>query len=158
MQKHSPLTLTELDRAILAALQEDASLSARALAERLGQSQSTVWRRLNGLEEAGAIRARVALLDPARVGIGVCVFVQINLTDHGPRIRQAFEALVARTPEIMDCYAVTGSFDYTLIVRCASVEAFEDLLMHRLLAHEAVANASSQFTLRHIKAQTALPL
>lgn len=156
--EQTPITLTPLDRQILSELQRDATLSARALADRLNQPQSSVWRRLNGLEKTGIIRSRVALLDPARAGIGVCVFVQIDLTGHSPDIRTAFEALVARTPEIMDCFAVTGGFDYTLIVRCASVAAFEELLMHRILAHDSVANASSQFSLRHIKAQTALPL
>lgn len=156
--KQMPLNLDPLDRDILAALQRDATLSARALAERLGQAQSTIWRRLNSLEQTGIIRARVALLDPTRAGVGVCVFVQINLTGHSPAIRAAFEALVMRTPEIMDCFAVTGGFDYSLIVRCGSVEDFETLLMHHILAHDSVANASSQFALRHIKAETALPL
>ena len=156
--KQTPITLDRTDRAILHALQRDATLSVRALAQRLDLPQSSVWRRLNALEATGIVRARVALLDPARAGVGVCVFVQIDLTGHSPAIRQSFEALVARTPEIMDCFAVTGDFDYTLIVRCASVEDFEELLMHRLLAHDSVANASSQFALRHIKAETALPL
>ncbi len=158
MVKQSSLSLTELDRLILQALQRDATLSVRGLAEKLDQSQSTIWRRLTSLEKAGAIRARVALLDPARVGVPVCVFVQINLTGHGPEVRKSFESLVERTPEILDCYAVTGTFDYTLIVRCGSVEDFEELLMHRILNHDSVANASSQFALRQIKSETALPI
>ncbi|RED12299.1 Lrp/AsnC family transcriptional regulator [Pontivivens insulae] len=148
----------ETDRSILHALQRDATLSVRALAEQLGQAQSTIWRRLAALEKAELIRKRVALLDPAKLGIGVCVFVQINLRGHSADIRKAFEALVARTPEIMDCFAVTGSFDYTLIVRTGSVEDFEALLMHRILDHDSVANAASHFSLRHVKHETALPL
>ena len=152
------INLDETDRAILNALQRDATLSVRALAEHLNQSQSTLWRRMSALEKADLIRRRVALLDPAKVGIGVCVFVQINLRGHSADIRKAFEALVERTPEIMDCFAVTGGFDYTLIVRTRTVEDFETLLMQRILDHDSVANAASHFSLRHIKHETALPL
>ncbi|MEL6680512.1 MAG: Lrp/AsnC family transcriptional regulator [Pseudomonadota bacterium] len=150
--------LAEADRDILRHLQRDATLSLRDVADRVGMSQSTVWRRIEGLEAAGFITGRVTLVDPERAGLSVCVFVQVNLRDHQAETRRAFETLIHALPEAMDCYAVTGAFDYTVILRTASVAAFEDILMQRILGAECVANASSHLSLRQIKHSTALPL
>jgi len=77
-QVDHPISLTETDITILRAIQEDASLTARELAEKLGMSPSTLWRRVNELEQVGAIEGRVALLNPDKVGLPVCVFVFIS--------------------------------------------------------------------------------
>ena len=151
-------SLPEQDREILRHLQRDATLSLRDLAERVGMSQSTVWRRIEALEATGLITGRVTLVDADRAGVSVCVFVQINLRDHNPETRRAFETMIHAMPEAMDCYAVTGAFDYTVILRTGSVAAFEDILMNRILAAECVANAASHLSLRHIKHSTALPI
>ncbi|MEO0400611.1 MAG: Lrp/AsnC family transcriptional regulator [Pseudomonadota bacterium] len=150
--------LTETDRRILRALQIDAGLSTRDLAERLAMSQSTLWRRVNELEAAGVIEKRVALVNPEAVGADVNVIVYVNLKDYEKKTRRAFETFVDATPEILECYAVAGSHDYTLILQTSSVASFEALLMNNLLAHPAVASASSQITLRRMKYSTALPV
>ncbi|MEO1423451.1 MAG: winged helix-turn-helix transcriptional regulator, partial [Pseudomonadota bacterium] len=82
-------SLPEQDREILRHLQRDATLSLRDLAERVGMSQSTVWRRIEALEATGLITGRVTLVDADRAGVSVCVFVQINLRDHNPETRRA---------------------------------------------------------------------
>jgi DNA-binding Lrp family transcriptional regulator len=152
------MKLSKSDRAILTVMQADATLSLRDIAERVAMSQSTVWRRIQDLEARGVIARRVTLLDPAKAGMGVCVFVQVNLRAHDLETRTGFERMVAACPEILNCYAVTGGFDYTLIIRAESVEAFETLLMERILAHPGVANSASQLALREVKHETALPL
>ena len=157
-QSDHPITLTETDRAVLRAVQKDAGATVRDLAERLGMSPSTVSRRLSELEEVGAIQRRVALLDPNKVGFPVCVFVAVDLVDHAPETRASFERLVHGTPEILECFSVTGTHDYTLIIRTHSVGEFEQILMERILAEDSVAQASSQIALRQHKYSTALPL
>ena len=157
-QSDSTLRLAEGDLAVLRSIQADASQTVRELAEALGMSPSTVSRRLAELEQIGAIERRVALLDPDKVGFPVCVFVQINLVDHARDTRRQFEALVLRTPEVLECFSVTGTHDYTLILRTQSVGEFEHILMEQILADDSVAQASSQIALRQHKYTTALPL
>lgn len=155
--KHSE-SISRTDRAVLSALQDDASITVRDLASRLHVSASTVSRRLAELEQQGVIRRRVALLDADQLGFAVCAFVAVNLVDHSPGSRQGFEALVQRTPAVLECFSVTGTQDYTLIIRTRSVDEFERLLMDDILADPAVAQASSQIALRQLKYSTALPL
>ncbi|MEM9690415.1 MAG: Lrp/AsnC family transcriptional regulator, partial [Pseudomonadota bacterium] len=143
-----PIKLSDTDRAVLRAIQADAGATVRDLADRLGVSASTVSRRLAELEQVGAIKRRVALLDPDMVGYPVCVFVMVDLVDHAPETRAGFERLVQGTPEILECFSVTGTHDYTLIIRTHSVGEFEQILMERILADDTVAQASSQIALR----------
>ena len=158
IQTDQALRLTDSDRAVLRAVQEDADATVRELAERLGMSPSTVSRRLAELEQVGAIQRRVALLDADRVGFPVCVFVAVNLVNHSRETRRKFESLVMGTPEILECFSVTGTHDYTLIIRTHSVGEFEHMLMEKILADDSVAQASSQIALRQHKYTTALPL
>lgn len=154
----SSLRLSEADRRILKVMQADGSLSRQELAERAGTSPSTLWRRVNELEEAQAIRKRVFLLDAEKVGWPICVFVSVNLVDHEPDTRQRFEQFVQDTPQIMECYSITGTFDYMMIIRAQSVSDFEAFLMEVILGHKSVSTASSQISLRQQKYATELPL
>jgi DNA-binding Lrp family transcriptional regulator len=151
-------TLTKKDRALLNVLQQDATLTLKQLAQRLSMSQASVWRRVQELEAAGMITGRVTLVDPKRLGLSVCSIVQIHLKDHSVDSRAAFERLVTGRPEIMECYSITGAFDYLLIVRAVDVEAYEHFLMHYLLDNPVVATAVSNFSLRQLKYTTALPM
>lgn len=157
-QADHPIPLSETDIAVLRAIQQDASLTTRELAERLGMSPSTLWRRVNELEQVGAIEARVALLNPDKVGLPVCVFVFINMVNHDKQTLANFVRFVEDTASIMECFAVTGAHDYTLIIRASSVGAFEQVLMEQILPHASVASASSQIALRQHKYSTALPV
>lgn len=152
------MKLDKKDRALLALLQADATLTLRQLAERLPMSQASVWRRTRDLEAAGVIGARVTLVDPRAVGLGVRAQVQVDIADHGEASREAFEHFVRDRPEILECYSVTGPHDYLLTVLVRDVEAFEAFLMHHLLAHPVVSNALTNFILRQLKYTTAVPL
>lgn len=121
-------------------------------------STTTLWRRMSELEKQKIIKKRVALLDPGSVGAGVAVFVYLKMKDYEEDNRDAFESFVQGIAEIMECFAMTGEYDYTLLVRTSSVEAFETLLLKQILAHKAVASATSQIALRAVKYSTALPL
>ncbi|MEZ5938531.1 MAG: Lrp/AsnC family transcriptional regulator [Hyphomonadaceae bacterium] len=153
-----PDDLSKLDLSILRELQRDASQGQKELAERLGASPSTIWRRVNDLEAAELISGKVALLNAERVGFPVCVFVFVDLLRHEQSIRAAFERFVQETPQIMECFSVTGAHDYTMIVRTRTVAEFEHLLMEKILGHPSVRAATSQIALRQQKYSTALPI
>ena len=104
------------------------------------------------------IARRVALVDPARAGLALCVFADVSLKDHSTENRTDFEAFVQGAPEIMECHATSGGRDYLLKIRVGDMAEYEAFLMGRLLAHAAVASASSGFALRDVKYTTALPL
>ena len=107
-------TLDRVDRALLSLLQQDASLTTAALAEQLNLSQSPCWRRVNRLEEEGFIQRRVALLDRQALGMEIVVFATVNLTQTGRQNLLAFESEMGRYPEVVECYTMTGIWDYIL--------------------------------------------
>ncbi len=152
------MTLDGTDRAILALLQEDAGLSHAELGERVGVSAASAWRRIKRLEEGGLIRARVALVDPARAGLTVQVIITVTLRYHGDGQREAFEAWADKRPEVMSCYALTGDKDYVLHVVVEDMAAYDHFLTGDLLHQDYVASASSSIVLREIKYTTALPI
>src|SRR3546814_3669241 len=92
-----------VDRKIIAALQEDATLSHAELAERVGASSASCWRRIKALEAAGILAATVRLVDPAKVGRGVNVLCNIRTRSHAQEARRAFEQFVESRPEIAEC-------------------------------------------------------
>lgn len=150
--------LSKSDIRVLKLLQQDISLSNLEMAEKAGMSQSTLWRCINELQNSGAIRKRVALLDPDIIGVSVCVFLSVNLVSHDSTVRSDFETFVRQTPEIMECFSITGGFDYMLMVRSQTVQAFETFLMDQVLGHKSIQSASSQIALRQHKYSTELPL
>ncbi|MEO1688945.1 MAG: Lrp/AsnC family transcriptional regulator [Pseudomonadota bacterium] len=152
------MEIEEPDRRLLRVLQLDAGQSIKQLAERAGLSASTAWRRLQALESAGVVRGRVALLDPERLGLDVCALVEVDIAGQSAETRAEFERFVRAAPEILQCYAVTGGHDYTLVVRTPSVGAYERFLMDRLLQHPAVASTQTHLVLRQPKDGHALPV
>lgn len=152
------MKFSDLEQQLLREIQADASLSLAELSARIGMAQSTLWRKLQEFEVAGVIRARVALLDPAKVGAKLCVLAQISLADHSEASVSGFTALVRRLPEVLECHSVSGQADYMLKVRVRDVEAYEVFMSHNLLRSPFVRAVMSSFVLKEIKATTALPL
>ena len=146
------------DLEILRAVQRDCTASLQDLAEQLGMSQSSVWRKLQEFEKQGVIKGRVALVDPAKVDLKICVISNITLTSHSEEATEAFQTLVTDRPEILECYAVSGSYDYMLKIRVEDVEAYEQFLTRFLLRNPYVASVASGFALRELKYTTELPL
>ncbi|MFT7058207.1 MAG: DNA-binding Lrp family transcriptional regulator [Pseudorhodobacter sp.] len=152
------MKITDADRKLLRLIQADASLSLAQLADAAGMAQSTIWRRIQELEATGVIRARVTLLDPVKVGAGLCVLAQVSLTDHSEASVNGFTALVLRCPEILECHKVSGSSDYALKLRCADVADYETFMSTQLLRQPFVRSLMSSFVLKEIKSVTELPL
>lgn len=150
--------LDTIDRKLLRLLQEDASLSAGELAERVGLSQSPCWRRVNRLQQEGYITRKVAVLDRHRLGLGIVVFVNIKLSSHGRNLLDEFEEAIVNFPEIVECWTVSGSMDYTLRVVTRDIDAYENFLRHKLLRLPHILEAQSSITMTEVKNVTQLPL
>src|ERR1041384_926216 len=100
--------MDEIDRALLAILQQDATLAIAQMAERVGLSATPCWKRIQKLEAAGVIARRVALVDPQRVGVGLSVLVSIEAGEHTPVWLERFSAGIADLPEVMEVYRMAG--------------------------------------------------
>lgn len=151
------IALDAIDRKILAALQEDASLSLEALSARIGLSPSPLSRRIQKLEASGIIQKRVALLDPDRLNVGVTVFVMVRTNRHAAEWARAFCEAVATIPEVVELYRMSGQVDYLLRVVVPDIAAY-DRVYKRLIAVADLYDVSSSFAMERIKNTTALPL
>lgn len=152
------MKLDAIDIKILNALQEDGGVSNLDLAAKVGLSPSPCLRRVKLLEEAGIIRKRVTLVDPAEVGLKVNVFVNVTLEKQVEERLADFEAEVRQRPEVLECYLMTGESDYLLRVVVPDLEAYERFLKNHLTRIPGVASIKSSFALSQVQYRTALPL
>lgn len=147
-----------IDRRILAELQADAAISHADLAQRVGSSSASVWRRIRAMESAGLLNGAIRTVDAARLGYGVNVICNIRVRSHSAEDRASFESFVRSRPEILECFSMSGEWDYLLRVVARDVADYEAFLMRTLLNHPSVATASSHFALSLTKHVTALPV
>ena len=149
--------MDEIDKKILSCLQGDATMPVAEVAEQVGLSTTPCWRRIQKLEEAGVIRARVALLDGAQLNVGVTVFVAVRTNEHNLDWFERFARAVADIPEVMEFYRMSGEIDYMLRVVVPDIAAY-DLVYKKLIDRVTLTDVSSSFAMEQIKYTTALPL
>ena len=152
------MKLTRADRRLLSELQRDATRNQSELAEIVGMSRTSCWRRIRDFEEAGLIERQVVLLNPRKAGFTIEVLVLVAMTEHTEKNRESFERHVSMLAEVMECFSVSGERDYLLQVVARDMDSYNDFLNAQILRHEAVRSASSTFVLRRVKYSTALPL
>lgn len=141
------IDLDDADRAILAALAEDAGLGAGALGRRIGLSQPAAWRRVRRLQEAGALLGRRVAIDRAALGFGVTVFLGVKLAVKGRVSLEDFERAVRAIPEVLVVQHVLGLFDYRLQVVARDLADFERVLRRRLMTLPGVGNVEANVVL-----------
>lgn len=146
-----------VDREILQLLQEDASLTARELAEHVGLTPTPCWRRVQNLEAAGVIERRVALVNPGAVNLDVTALVQVRTNDHTAEWLARFQAAIEQFPEVVEAYRTSGEIDYMLRVVVPSIEAY-DRFYKRLIEAVDLYDVRSVFVMERMKQTTALPL
>jgi Lrp/AsnC family transcriptional regulator, leucine-responsive regulatory protein len=149
--------LDSIDWKILDVLQEDARVPNIVLCEKVNLSPSPCLSRVKALEEKGFINRYVTLLNPAAVGLGVSVFVQVRLEKQVETALNIFEKAVAVRPEVMECYLMTGSSDYLLRVIMPNLQEFQRFVAD-LTKIPGVGNIQSSIALKQVKYKTALPL
>ena len=143
---------------ILEALQEDATLSNIELAERVCLSPTPCARRVRILEEGGYFRGRVSLLNPEKINLPVSVFIQVNLSHQVKNELEGFEGQISEWPEVMECYLITGDFDYLLRVVVSDLNSYQRFLEDKLTRVKGIDNIKSSFSLKAVQYRTALPL
>jgi Lrp/AsnC family transcriptional regulator, leucine-responsive regulatory protein len=141
----------ETDDTILRALSKDSRISNADLAEKVGLSASSCWRRVRALEEAGVIEGYTIRINDARRGLGFMAIVHVQLTRHDPEQQQVFIRAVRHREEVRACYATTGQADYHLHVTCADIDAYNRFLEQFLFRIPAVSSAQTNVILRSVK-------
>ena len=152
------IALDKTDLKILNLLQRNARLSNTELADSIGLSPSPCLRRVRALEEAGVLKRYAAIVDPRAVGLPISVFVNVSLRSQERASLEDFESQILQYPEVMECYLMTGSFDYMLRVVVPDLESYQRFLADKLTRIRSVANIQSSMTLKQVVYQTALPL
>lgn len=150
--------LDPTDLRILAEIQHNALVTAQELGARIHLSPSQAARRRARLEAEGYVTATVARLDPAKLGLGVQAFVQVQMAMHSPDGAAAFARLIGGLPEVVSAWTLTGEADYLLHVWCADLAALNRLIHARLLPHPAVSRVQSQIVMDQLKRFDGLPL
>jgi Lrp/AsnC family transcriptional regulator, leucine-responsive regulatory protein len=156
--KSAKFELSDADRHILKAMQEDGRMTLQAIADRVGLSASPCLRRIRRMEDAGVITAYSATVDQKAVGLPVSVFVSIKLERQRAKELDRFGEAIAQWPEVMECYLMTGQFDYLLRVVCSDLGAYEAFLREKLTQVDGVASIESSFALGQVKYSRVLPI
>ena len=150
--------LDDLDRRLLASLQEDARRSSAELARELKLSGPGLQKRLRRLEERGVIRAYATVVNREAVGLDLLCFIHIMLAHHRPDSIKRFPDRIRKMPEVLECHFLTGEFDYLLKVVVADHEELEKFLFERLMKVSGVDRTRTSIVVKEVKATTSLPL
>jgi len=145
------MELDDIDRNILRLLQIDATQPIQAIADEIGLTSNPCWRRIKRMEAAGIISARVAKIDPSKIGLGMTAFVRIHTDKHTNDWLMAFAKAVKLIPEIVECHRMTGDVDYLLKVIVHDLSHY-DLIYQRLLhLVPDLSDVSSSFSMEQLK-------
>src|SRR6476620_325931 len=149
--------MDRLDRMILTILQEDATMPVAEIGRKVGLSTTPCWRRIQKMEEDGVIQRRVAVLDPAKVNVGVTVFVSVKTNEHNEAWMRKFAGVIDEFPEVVEFYRMSGDVDYLMRVVVPDIAAY-DAFYKRMIAKIEIRDVSSSFAMEQIKYTTEIPL
>ncbi|HEU4618453.1 MAG TPA: Lrp/AsnC family transcriptional regulator [Gammaproteobacteria bacterium] len=152
------MALDKIDLRILAALQDNARISISELANLVSLTATPCARRLQHLEEEGYIERYVAVLDQKRLGLPVDAFAEVRLTREGKAEMMEFESAVRHSPQILQCWAMSGRYDYLLHVAASDLESYNRFLREELLKLSCVDHVETSFALQRVLGHRALPL
>ena len=150
--------LDQTDIKILEILQQNADRSSADIAEELNMSQSPCWRRINRLEQEGYIDRKVALLNREALGMDLVAFTTINLSAAGRKNMERFEEGVLQLDEVIECYTMTGIWDYMLKIVTRDIRHYESFVRNTLTASPSIRELHSHMAVTEIKNTTELPL
>lgn len=151
-------TLDSIDLRILQYLQHDARVTTKEIADKLGKSVTPVYERIRRLEEEGYIERYVALLNKDRIGKHLAAYTTVQLKEHSQTALRGFEKEVIRFPEVMECYHLTGQFDFLLKIAIRDMTEYNDFLMHCLATLANIGVVQTFFVLSEGKKETAYAL
>lgn len=150
--------LDETDIGILRLLQKNAQLTNKEIAAQLHKSIAAVHERVRQLTEEGYIQRVVAILDRKKIGKSLIAFSHVLLHDHTAETLKTFETEVAKFPEVMECFQMTGNFDFILRIATSDMEAYHDFYRNKLARLPNITTVQSYFVLSETKSDTAYPI
>jgi len=150
--------IDSVDRRILDLLQSQPGINAAAIGEKIGLSQSAVWRRMQGLREEGIIRDQPVKIDREKIGLNTMVFAQVKLTSHGRSNLAAFAEAVRSYPQVLDCYVLLGNVDFLLRIVTEDIKSYERFFFEKLSQLPGIQEINSSIALSEIKHTTVLPI
>lgn len=149
--------LDEMDRKILAQMQEDAGQSLDEIAKKVGSSKTPVWNRIRKLKEAGVMGRQTVLLDAEALGLEACFFVLIRTSEHESEWQRKFLETLRKRPEVLEAHRLAGDIDYILKVRVKNARAY-DTFYQALISEVRIHNVTALLSMEEIKSTTLLPL
>ena len=152
------LKLDKFDKSILSLIQHSGRITNQRMADQVSLSPAPCLRRVDKLESAGIIRQYVALTYREKLGLSVLVYIHISLNDHHADTVESFNRFVDQSESILECYSVSGEYDYLIRVVASDVSALEAFIMEQLLQTNTVRSANTSFVLNEKKYTTALPI
>ena len=152
------MKLDKTDRAILQAMQRDGRLSNVNLAREVNLSESACLRRVKLLEQEGVVERYAMIVNQSAVGLPGNVFVEISLAQQQQEELDIFEERVLQIPEVMECYLMSGEYDYLLRVVVSDAAHYERVHHQNLTRLPGIARVRSSFALRTVTKATELPL
>ena len=148
--------LDDLDRQILALLQDDASLPIQQIAERVGLSVNPCWRRIRRMETDGVIRGRVAIVDPEKVGLALTIFVRVKTREHTAAWAEKLAEVIASMDEISECHRIGGDVDYLLKVTVPDIAGYDRVYKELIARVPNLTDVSALFSMERLKSSTRL--
>jgi Lrp/AsnC family transcriptional regulator len=145
------------DKAILKALQQDATLTVSELADAIGLSKSACWRRIQNLEESGIIGARVTLLNQQALGLNLTVYAAVRTHEHTKAWFDQFHDVTTEMPNVMEVHRMSGDIDYLIRAVAPDMNSYDEMYKE-LISRIKLYDVSSSFSMETIKYTTALPL
>ena len=152
------LDLDPIDRRILEWLQKEPGINAGELGEKIGLSQSAVWRRMQSLREKGVIVDQPVKIDRQKVGLNTMVFAHVKLTSQGRSNLAEISDAVRQYPEVLDCYVLLGNVDFLLRIVTEDIKAYEQFFFEKLSQLPGIQEVNSSIVLSDIKHTTVLPI
>ncbi|MAB47626.1 Lrp/AsnC family transcriptional regulator [Winogradskyella sp. MH6] len=150
--------LDEIDKALLELLQKDSKQTNKALSYALGLSVTAVYERIRKLEKKGIISNYVALVDKKKVDKAFVTFCHVKLVQHSQDYVMKFEREVRKLDEVLECYHISGDYDYLLKVLVKDMEAFRDFMVKKLTNINHIGSTHSMFVINEVKHTTAITL
>jgi Lrp/AsnC family leucine-responsive transcriptional regulator len=147
----TPYPLDAIDRRILRELQADGRITNLKLAEAVHLSPTAVLERVKRLTRDGVIEGYEARLNPALLGAGLMVFIEVLLDRTVPDVMDTFRAAVQARPEILECHLVAGGFDYLLKTRVADMAAYRALLGNSIWSLPGVRETRTYAVMEEVK-------
>lgn len=156
--KNNDMDLSPQDVKILDILQNDAGKTTGEVAEAINLSQAPCWRRINRIQEEGYIQKKVAILDREKLGMDVVVFATVNLNTHSIDTLEAFEDAMHGLDEVVECYTMTGLWDYILKIVVRDIRHYETFVRSHLTTLSMIREVHSHIAATEVKYGTQLPL